>query len=753
MNDFDPLKSAFNERSKAAHNLDVEGGLAGLHRHNAPGRRMAKAGGAMVVGLIALGGAGVALSGGGDDVQLDDRVADTAPEVQETIPVDSDAVTPDDSIPDVSITVPPTSAPPDQPVVEPDSTEPPSVIITDASTSVLVDGVRYEMGIGPIVDAIGVDGGVVFATDDAIWQYRANSLESTKLVEAGPAGTVNLLEVEVDAENADTTVFFTEWGGDNNDDPAQYLSKLALGSDTGVQRLARVGGGELAVIDAGVGGQNGGSSLIATVDTTGPCSSLSTFDGTTGDRLSTEMRCVPEGGGDFDFSELYQAVDLTHDGGLVWADGDTLTNAQTGESQPTVEGNPKWIDIWGDWAVVAKRGGQSVVELVNLVSGETIAVDGLPTNFTSARPLRVPIEVAQTPNFEPFTIASDNFVVINVADDDVLNIRSGPGVDYSVEGGIPNGDVVTTSGRAARLASGSEWYEIGINDLGTGWVNARFLEPLETGGAPAACLVDSTGAVAPETAFPMTSAAVESPADHIKTLSQTSLGSGCIRTRVGFGSDFAFDDSGPEAPLPGGLVVDSSPDGRSILVTLPGVGGASPGPMRDGTAVITGDLAGSVSLEILSGRHTAAAFFDTSANELIIDYVALPPATDELPVPLVDEFGIIIRDIDGYSATAAGPVIDGVARVRGFARPFEAQLSVELHDENGEPVDDVLWNAGRSDEFAGAGYFGPQVPWEVLGSFDITFEGLQPGSYTLRFASDATAVADPSWLEIPFTVN
>ncbi len=753
MNDFDPLKDAFAERSAAANTLDVESGLAGVHRHNAPGRRMAKAGGALMVGLIALGGAGIALSGGGDDVRTEDLVAEEA-EVETpdgSIPEPGDDVPTTDVVPTPS-TIPSTNS--TTPTTEPGSavdSPPPALIITDASTSVWVDGESYDMGIGPVVDAIDFAGGVIFETDDAIWYYPANALSPRKLVEAQPAGSVDLLEVEVDAENADYTVFFTEVLDDGQ--PSQWLSKLALGTDTGVQRIAQVGGVEYGVIAGGVGGQVGDHSLVALVGSDGPCTRLRTYDATTGAEVGSEDRCIPEGGGDFSNDEMYRAVDLTHDGGVVWADDNDLHNDQTGDVQSTVEGTSKWIDIWGDWAVVARRGQAPLVELTNLASGDVVTIDDLPVNLTSARPLRSSVELAGAPDFESFMIDSANYRVINVADDDVLNIRSGPGVDYAIQGGIPNGDIVTTSGNAARLPGGAEWYEIDINGLGTGWLNARYLELLETGGGIDDLPCQVEGADPANGLLPQSSAASASDADHISSLNQTTISNDCVRTVIEFGKDFDFSNSGPQTDMPGGISVVSSADGNSILVEFPAaIINAVPGEMRSGTAVVSGNGVDLAVVEILAGPHGAAAYFDPDARVLVIDYVALPIAPDQLPVPLADGAGVIIRNVEGYSDGPNGPTIEGAARVRGFARPFEAQLNVEMLDANGDLVNDVLWNSGRSDEAQGSGYFGPMVPFMVWGAFDITFEGLATGDYTLRFSGNAGAADNPTWLELDFTV-
>jgi photosystem II stability/assembly factor-like uncharacterized protein len=67
------------------------------------------------------------------------------------------------------------------------------------------------------------------------------------------------------------------------------------------------------------------------------------------------------------------------------------------------------------------------------------------------------------------------YAVVNVAPNDVLNIRSGPGVSYSVIGSYPPGatDVMRTG--ASTSADGAVWVEVRKNDGLTGWVNSYYL--------------------------------------------------------------------------------------------------------------------------------------------------------------------------------------------------------------------------------------------------------------------------------------
>jgi uncharacterized protein YraI len=63
-------------------------------------------------------------------------------------------------------------------------------------------------------------------------------------------------------------------------------------------------------------------------------------------------------------------------------------------------------------------------------------------------------------------------IVVGVAADDVLNVRSVPGGD--VVGAVgPTGEV-TASGRA-RDVDGVRWIEVSADDTTTGWVSGRFL--------------------------------------------------------------------------------------------------------------------------------------------------------------------------------------------------------------------------------------------------------------------------------------
>lgn len=96
-------------------------------------------------------------------------------------------------------------------------------------------------------------------------------------------------------------------------------------------------------------------------------------------------------------------------------------------------------------------------------AGETAVPLPLPT-FT---PLSQPTQL-------PPSGAPDEYAVILVAEEDVLNIRSGPGVENAVVGTLdPAESGITRTGRSSSVGE-DLWVEIRNLDR-TGWVNADFL--------------------------------------------------------------------------------------------------------------------------------------------------------------------------------------------------------------------------------------------------------------------------------------
>jgi uncharacterized membrane protein len=82
---------------------------------------------------------------------------------------------------------------------------------------------------------------------------------------------------------------------------------------------------------------------------------------------------------------------------------------------------------------------------------------------------------AQTPD------PSSRYRVVHVAAGDKLNVREQPGVEASVIGAFaPHADDIVVTGLVMEV-EGSQWWEVGFVDgyLDRGWVNGRYLEPVD----------------------------------------------------------------------------------------------------------------------------------------------------------------------------------------------------------------------------------------------------------------------------------
>ena len=107
-----------------------------------------------------------------------------------------------------------------------------------------------------------------------------------------------------------------------------------------------------------------------------------------------------------------------------------------------------------------------------------------PATITPTLSFNTPVPIINTPGagdgtvvtpFATFGAGDGTFAVILVPEEDVLNIRSGPGVENAVVGTLrPAQSGLTRTGRSSS-AGDDLWVEIRNPSGGTGWVNAKFL--------------------------------------------------------------------------------------------------------------------------------------------------------------------------------------------------------------------------------------------------------------------------------------
>lgn len=94
-----------------------------------------------------------------------------------------------------------------------------------------------------------------------------------------------------------------------------------------------------------------------------------------------------------------------------------------------------------------------------------------PTATREATPTETPVP---TPTPAPSGASPEVYAVVGVAGDDVLNVRAGPGVAYSIVGAIPPyGTGVRVTGDGQDVGP-SSWAPVVYGDV-AGWVNTRYL--------------------------------------------------------------------------------------------------------------------------------------------------------------------------------------------------------------------------------------------------------------------------------------
>ena len=80
-----------------------------------------------------------------------------------------------------------------------------------------------------------------------------------------------------------------------------------------------------------------------------------------------------------------------------------------------------------------------------------------------------------TPTVEPPVLFTEPYAVVRVAPNDVLNIHSGPGDNYSVVGSFPFDAVNVRRTQGIVDADNVRWVEVKRTEGGTGWVNLYYL--------------------------------------------------------------------------------------------------------------------------------------------------------------------------------------------------------------------------------------------------------------------------------------
>lgn len=347
--------------------------------------------------------------------------------------------------------------------------------------------------------------------------------------------------------------------------------------------------------------------------------------------------------------------------------------------------------------------------------------------------------------------------VVDVASDDVLNVRAGGRVDSPIVGTLAHDDVdVRLNGLGATQLDGTGWWGVILDDGAEGFVNKRFLAP--------------PGSWYRELDFPCSAIPTDGPGDQAEDLdgwdpssnatgiiglSHVRLGE-CDRYVISLGSSPMFEAPVEADSVPDGITVTSR--AGEVLVDFGGTESvrgvdATATVARVGPAMVLTSVPGGADLSLAPRVHIF-----TSGGRLAIQGVHYlsDPARVVIDVVGADpEATSVLLPDDGPTVVVGVEVIDDTrVLVRGFARWFEAQGIAMLFDATGSPFPGT-WTGPSVPE----GQFGQTsmvfAPWDpTWGEFTFEVEKIPPGDYTL-FVGES-CVADESgdvWVDCGVTME
>jgi hypothetical protein len=357
------------------------------------------------------------------------------------------------------------------------------------------------------------------------------------------------------------------------------------------------------------------------------------------------------------------------------------------------------------------------------------------------------------------------FRVVNVAADDVLNVRDNPGAGEPIVGTLPPNGLVALEGYDVTIGS-SPWFSVTLDDGTVGWVNGRFLAPPTGWEVPfdqVACTPDGDSYGGTQE---VSGGGLGAGAGNVLSVF-TYEEADCDRIVLVLGEgpgvqDGTWTSTPPAETVPAGTTVTS---GDSIVeIRIPGVTAVRPLVQTTeapfGFVLTTRDTPFSGNPSDLTLR----AFFDanrraavtwlTEPARLVIDVRSAPTGTG-LDVAAKRGPAMVVMPIQ---VDVNGPGVPTPIDVTGWARPFEAQGVAELRTPAAEPGTGDLVEA----TFSGSDFIGTQTtaqyPYmttdyiESWGAFSFTIDDLAPGTYELFVGDYSARDGEPEGVYQTFTV-
>ena len=339
--------------------------------------------------------------------------------------------------------------------------------------------------------------------------------------------------------------------------------------------------------------------------------------------------------------------------------------------------------------------------------------------------------------------------VVDVASDDVLNVRQSPTAGSPIVGTLAhNQDNVALIPRAGNPIGGAAWYGVRLSDGTEGFVNSRYLAhpaSWDAGLASAPCTAgqSSGGATA--------STPSSGDASAVVGLFQVKTGS-CDRYIIVLGKDSV--DVFETANTLGGGDVRVTSGGTRVTVELPSAitGVAPQATNADFTEALAltvlpiNTTGGADDLEVRflhSSSRVAGITVLSNPARIVIDVGSAPTGTGLAYAPVIGTGNTILEHPVDQSADKIG--VAHSFSVTGYARWFEAQGYGTITTLDGATPTESTWSGpsviGASGDFIRTMLYALYIP--TWGEFSFTVD-LPSGGYELFVGEDCMSEGDDS---------
>ena len=340
------------------------------------------------------------------------------------------------------------------------------------------------------------------------------------------------------------------------------------------------------------------------------------------------------------------------------------------------------------------------------------------------------------------------FRIQNVAPDDTLNARSGPGTDNGVvfEFASDATGVVRTDTEAVSIGS-SVWIEVFAPTAGDqtteGWVNSSFLGPIDVPDSRS-CLFNGPQDN-PALLDVTNSDGSPDVVDPVVTTIETFRFGACLRTIIDFSDGFTGGGVTPNrlTALPNDIVVTS--DGTIDFGAV--VNNAQVADARyvessgiEQSMFIQRTFEGTLRAEFFTPTDIVQATFDNENGRIVIDSPDSRSSIVEDQGPLFDDGSIILTDV-------VSEIDDRRWTFSGMARPFEAFLPIEVVAD-GQPLE-VQWVGFETERASSNGLM--VTSWLEWGLLEFTIEldeGVEAADVVVRFETSGGAADEPQYTDI-----